>query len=35
MSVEPHVNEPPRTSQVADGFTKQEFLGYLVEEMID
>ena len=35
MGIEPHVNKPPRTSQVADGFTQQKFLGYLVEEVID
>jgi len=35
MTVEPQINKPPRTSQVVDGFTEQEFLDYLVEEVID
>jgi len=34
MSVQPHVDKPPWASSVADGFTKQKLLSYLVKEMI-
>jgi len=34
VKVEPHVNKPPGTPQAADGLTEQEFLSYLVEEMV-
>jgi len=34
MGIEPHVDEPPGASQVADRFTQQKLLGYLMEEMI-
>jgi hypothetical protein len=34
VQIEPHVNKPPGTSQVADRLTKQEFLGYLMEKMV-
>ena len=32
VQIEPHVDKPPGTSQVADRLTKQEFLGYLMEK---
>jgi hypothetical protein len=34
MSIKPHVDKPPRTSQVADGFTQQKLLSHLMKEMI-
>jgi hypothetical protein len=34
MGIEPHVDEPLGASQIADGFTQQELLDYLIEEMI-
>jgi len=34
VKVEPHVNKRPGTPEVADGLTEQEFLSYLVEEMV-
>jgi len=34
VETEPHINEPLGTPQVADGLTKQEFPGYLVEEVV-
>jgi hypothetical protein len=34
MGIEPHVDEPPWASQVANGFTQQKLLGYLMEEVI-
>jgi len=34
VDAEPHVDKPPGTPQVADGLVEQEFLSYLVEEMV-
>jgi hypothetical protein len=34
MGIQPHVDEPPWASQIADGFTEQELLSQLMEEMI-
>jgi len=34
VETEPHVDEPPGTPQVADGLAEQEFLGYLVKEVV-
>ena len=34
VETEPHVDEPPETPQVADGLAEQEFLGYLVKEVV-
>jgi len=34
MEIEPHVDEPPGTSQVADRLTKQEFPSHLVKEVV-
>jgi len=34
VEVKPHVNKPPGTTQVADGLVEQEFLSYLVEEVV-
>jgi hypothetical protein len=30
MGIEPHVDKPPRTSQITDGFTHQNLLGHLI-----
>jgi len=34
MGIEPHADEPPGASQIADGFTKQKLFGYLMKEEI-
>jgi len=34
MQIEPHIDEPPGASQVANRLAKQELLSYLVEEVI-
>jgi len=34
MGIEPHVDESPGASQVADGFPLYQLLGYLMEEMV-
>jgi len=34
VEAKPHVDKPPGTPQVADGLAEQEFLGYLVEEVV-
>jgi len=34
VAAKPHVDKPPGTPQVADGLAEQEFLSYLVEEVV-
>jgi hypothetical protein len=35
VQIEPHINKPPRTSQVADRLAEQEFLDYLMKKVIN
>jgi hypothetical protein len=35
MDTEPHIDEPPRTFEIADGLAEQEFLRYLMEKVVD
>ena len=35
VNAEPHIDKQPGASQVADRLAQQEFLSYLMEEVID